>query len=193
MPFARSRPSRGCLPTRSHRQAIAEHQICADAGQPFGRRYYWKVVYFDEIGDDLIDAMAEHAGRIASPHSAALHDSAAPARMDPSTNAVGLRTASYVLNIQAAWESAQGRPAAPGLAREYWTATRPFSTGSGYINFMTEDEGEARARPTLPTSMRDPRCQKQVRPAISSTGRRISAALEHDPGVCSGWKSDHAQ
>jgi len=127
---------------------FVEHQTMLDAGQPFGRRYYWKSHYFADIGDDLIDAMAEHAGRIASPHSAALlmHLGGAPARTDPSTNAVGLRTAAYVLNIQAAWEGAQEDQRHLAWAREYWTATRPFSTGAAYINFMTEDEGEARVR-----------------------------------------------
>ena len=53
-----------------------------DAGQPFGRRYYWKSDYFAEIGDGLIDAMVEHAERITSPHSAVLFSciSAVPRR-----------------------------------------------------------------------------------------------------------------
>ena len=49
-----------------------EHQTMLDAGQPFGRRYYWKSDYFAEVGDGLIDAVLEHAERIASPHSAML-------------------------------------------------------------------------------------------------------------------------
>jgi FAD/FMN-containing dehydrogenase len=131
---------------------FVEHQTMLDAGQPFGRRYYWKSHYFAEIGDDLIDAMVEHAERITSPHSAALlmHLGGAPARIDPSTNAVGLRPAAYVLNIQAAWESTQEDPRHLAWAREYWASTRPFSTGSAYINFMTEDEGEARVRAAYP-------------------------------------------
>jgi FAD/FMN-containing dehydrogenase len=127
---------------------FVEHQTMLDAGQPFGRRYYWKSHYFDEVGDGLIDAMAEHAERIISPHSAALlmHLGGAPKGVDPALNAVGLRSATYVLNIQAAWESAQEDDRQIAWAREYWAQTRPFSTGSAYINFMTEDEGEARVR-----------------------------------------------
>jgi FAD binding domain-containing protein/berberine-like enzyme len=125
-----------------------EHQTMLDAGQPFGRRYYWKSHYFAEIGDGLVDALATHADRITSPHSSVLlmHLGGAPARIDPSRNAVGLRSASYVVNIQAAWESAQEDERHIAWARDYWTATRPFSTGSAYINFMTDDEGEARVR-----------------------------------------------
>jgi hypothetical protein len=124
------------------------HQTMLDAGQPFGRRYYWKSDYFAEIGDRLIDTMVEHAERITSPYSAVfvMHLGGAPARIDPSINAVGLRTACYVLNIQAAWERPQEDDRHLVWARDYWSATRPFSTGSAYINFMTEDEGEARVR-----------------------------------------------
>jgi FAD/FMN-containing dehydrogenase len=57
-----------------------------------------------------------------------------------------LRTASYVLNIQAAWERPQQDQRHLAWARAYWAATRPFSTGSAYVNFMTEDEGEERVR-----------------------------------------------
>jgi FAD/FMN-containing dehydrogenase len=137
------------------RKPFVEHQTMLDAGQPFGRRYYWKSHYFAEIGDDLIDAMVEHAERITSPHSAALlmHLGGTPARLDPSMNAVGLRAASYVLNIQAAWESAQEDRRHLVWAREYWSATRPFSTGGAYINFMTEDEGEARVRAAFPAAV----------------------------------------
>jgi hypothetical protein len=127
---------------------LFEHQTMLDAGQPFGRRYYWKSDYFTAIDDELIDTMIEHAERITSPHSAVLlmHLGGAPARADPTMNAVGLRAAPYVLNIQAAWESPQEDRRHLAWAREYWTATRPFSTGSTYINFMTEDEGQSRVR-----------------------------------------------
>jgi len=125
-----------------------EHQTMLDAGQPFGRRYYWKSDYFASLDDALINTMIDHTERITSQHSAVLlmHLAGAAARVDPNTNAVGLRTAPYVLNIQAAWENPQEDLRHLAWAREYWTATRPFSTGSAYINFMTEDEGEARVR-----------------------------------------------
>ena len=127
---------------------FVEHQTMLDAGQPFGRRYYWKSDYFDEVGDQLIDTMIDHAERITSPHSAVLlmHLAGAPARIDPTVNAVGLRTAQYVLNIQSAWENPQEDRRHITWAREYWTAARSFSTGGSYINFMTGDEGEARVQ-----------------------------------------------
>jgi FAD/FMN-containing dehydrogenase len=124
------------------------HQTMLDAGQPFGRRYYWKSDFFAQVSDRLIDAMVEHAERITSEHSAVLcmHMGGAPARLDPKLNAVGFRTVEYVLNIQAAWENPQEDRRHIDWAREYWAATHPYSTGTAYINFMTEDEGDSRVR-----------------------------------------------
>jgi FAD/FMN-containing dehydrogenase len=122
------------------------HQTMLDSGQPFGRRYYWKSDFFADMSERLIDAMVEHAERITSPHSAALfmHMGGAPAQLDRGLNAVGFRTAQYVLNVQAAWENPQEDRRHIEWAREYWAAIHPFSTGTAYINFMTEDEGDAR-------------------------------------------------
>jgi FAD/FMN-containing dehydrogenase len=50
------------------------------------------------------------------------------------------------LNIQAAWEDRQEDSRHVEWARAYWAATHPFATGAAYINFMTEDEGDARVR-----------------------------------------------
>ncbi len=124
------------------------HQTMLDAGQPFGRRYYWKSDFFAQIHESLIDTMIEHAERITSPHSAVLmmHLGGAPARLAPTLNAVGFRSAQYVLNITAAWEASHEDQQHVGWAREFWGAAHPLSTGVGYTNFMTEDEGDARVR-----------------------------------------------
>jgi FAD/FMN-containing dehydrogenase len=124
------------------------HQTMLDSGQPFGRRYYWKSDFFTNISDRLIDAIVEHAQRITSPHSAVLlmHMGGAPARLGPEINAVGFRKVEYVLNIQAAWENPQEDRRHIDWAREHWAAIHPFSTGTAYINFMTEEEGDGRVR-----------------------------------------------
>jgi FAD/FMN-containing dehydrogenase len=127
---------------------FVEHQTLLDAGQPFGRRYYWKSGYFSEVGEWLVDALIDGAERITSPYSSVLlmHLGGAPARTDPTVNAVGLRAASQILNIQAAWESPPEDQHHIAWADALWAAVRPLSTGSSYINFMTEDEDQARVR-----------------------------------------------
>jgi hypothetical protein len=124
------------------------HQTMLDAGQPFGRRYYWKSDYFPEVGDGLMSAMLEHAVRITSPHSAVLfmHMAGAPARRSADANAVGLRSAPFILNVQAAWENPQEDERHIAWARDFWSAAHPFSTGSAYVNFMTADEEDTRVQ-----------------------------------------------
>jgi hypothetical protein len=138
------RPAADTVTTKS----FIAHQTMLDAGQPFGRRYYWKSDFFGEMKEPLIDTMIEHAQRITSPHSAVLfmHLGGAPARLDPGLNAVGFRTAAYVLNVQGAWENPQEDRRHIEWVREFWAASHPLSTGSGYTNFMTKDEGDARVR-----------------------------------------------
>src|SRR6266404_5283221 len=75
-----------------------------------------------------------------------MHLGGAPARVAPTLNAVGFRSAQYVLNITAAWEASHEDQQHIGWAREFWGAAHPLSTGIGYTNFMTEDEGDARVR-----------------------------------------------
>jgi hypothetical protein len=78
-------------------------QSLLDATQPNGRRYYWKSEYLPAVDPTLLDVVVEHAGRIASPHSAiilfqiegALNE--LPADHSPAGN----RDAAYVLNITA--------------------------------------------------------------------------------------------
>jgi hypothetical protein len=124
------------------------HQTMFDAGQPFGRRYYWKSHFFDEIGDGLIEALVEHGETLPSPYSAVLlmQLGGAPARLDPGLSAVGMRSANFILNIQAAWERAEDDARNLEWARRCWETARPFATGGVYVNFMTADEGEARLR-----------------------------------------------
>ncbi len=129
-------------------QSFIAHQMMLDAGQPFGRRYYWKSHYCAEIGDGLIEALVSHVERLPSSYSAVLITQlgGTSARLDPAANAVGHRDARYALNIQAAWEQPEDDVRNREWALQCWASAAPFSTGGVYVNFMTEDEGDARLR-----------------------------------------------
>ena len=77
-------------------KSFVAHQTMLDAGQPFGRRYYWKSDFFTEMQEVLIDTMIEHGRRITSPHSAILfmHLGGMPSRLDADLNAIGFRSSS---------------------------------------------------------------------------------------------------
>jgi FAD/FMN-containing dehydrogenase len=124
------------------------HQTMLDAGQPFGRQYYWKSDYFDGLPPAAARGLVAQAERITSPHSAILfmHLGGAARRFPADGSALGYRDAEYVFNVQSAWTDPAESDTHVAWARETWQAMTPHSTGAGYVNFMTEDEGEERVR-----------------------------------------------
>lgn len=130
------------------RRPYTQMQSLLDATQPNGRRYYWKSHYLPKVDRRLVAHAVEHAGRIASPHSAILMFQVAGAlnEHDAAHSPAGNRDAAYVLNIAGSWESAADDEANLRWAREAFEATRECSTGGVYVNFLTEEEGADRVR-----------------------------------------------
>lgn len=127
---------------------FAAHQQFLDAGQPFGRQYYWKSDYFRALDPRADDLMVGHAERITSPFSAVLvmHLGGAANRVGEADTAAGNRDAEYVFNVQGAWDDPADSPHHIAWVRDYWQAMRPFSSGGTYVNFLTRDEDEERVR-----------------------------------------------
>jgi FAD/FMN-containing dehydrogenase len=128
------------------RRPYVQMQSLLDATQPKGRRYYWKSHYLPAIDPRLVDVAVAHAGRIASPHSAILmfQIQGALGDLPAGHSPAGNRDAAYVLNITGSWEKAEDDAVNIQWARDCFEATRSFSTGGTYINFLTEDEGRDR-------------------------------------------------
>ncbi len=128
------------------RRPYTQMQSLLDATQPKGRRYYWKSHYLAGITPALIDLAAEHAGRIASPHSAILlfQIQGALGELSSGYSPAGNRDAAYVLNIAGAWEKPEDDAVNMKWAKDCFEATRSCSTGGVYINFLTEEEGADR-------------------------------------------------
>ncbi len=128
------------------RRPYTQMQSLLDATQPKGRRYYWKSHYLPGITPALVDLAAEHAGRIASPHSAILlfQIQGALGELPAGHSPAGNRDAAYVLNIAGSWEKPEDDAANLKWARDCFEATRSCSTGGVYINFLTEEEGAER-------------------------------------------------
>lgn len=128
------------------RRPYLQMQKLLDATQPKGRRYYWKSHYLPGIDPAAVAVLIEHAARLPSPHSAILlfQLDGALAELPADHSPAGNRDAAFVLNIAGSWESAADDAANMRWARDCFEATRVFSTGGAYINFLTEDEGPER-------------------------------------------------
>ncbi len=122
------------------------HQTLLDAGQPHGRRYYWKSHYLSELNPGACETLVGCAGRSAGQSKILLmHLGGAIARAG--ATAAGHRDAAYVLNIAAAWDDPGEDEAQMRWAREGWEAMAPHATGGVYMNFLSADEqDEARVR-----------------------------------------------
>jgi FAD/FMN-containing dehydrogenase len=145
------------------------HQRMLDAGQPHGRRYYWKSHYLDDLDPAGCRALVKHAGR-SSGHAKTLlmHLGGAIAGAPAGDTAAGHRQAGYVLNLAAGWDDPAEDDAQRAWARDAWEAMAPFASGGVYMNFLSEDEqGETRVRDAY---------------AADQHGRLAALKAAYDPG-----------
>jgi FAD/FMN-containing dehydrogenase len=123
------------------------HQALLDPGVPHGLGYYWKSEYVPGLSDALIDTLAEHAWRAATPESYTIifHLGGAVGRQDSEGCAFEDRRAGHAVNIDAVWSEPGRASSCIAWARNFWEAIRPHSTGRVYVNFLG-DEGQDRVR-----------------------------------------------
>jgi hypothetical protein len=123
----------------------SEVQRLFDPAVPHGWHYYWKSWEVPPLTDATIDALVEHAGRIASPRSYIIvfHLGGAVSR-GPDT-AYPQRSPGHDVNINAVW--LEGEDGDPHIrwAREAFAALEPAAAGRAYLNFIA-DEGQERVR-----------------------------------------------
>lgn len=130
------------------RKPYVAHQSMFDAGVPHHWGYYWKSHYLPPLTDDAIGSMVERSWRKSSPASYTLvfHLGGAIARHPDDETAASGRDAMHAININAAWTEGGPRHADIEWCREYFAAMEPHATGGVYVNFLHNDEGDARIR-----------------------------------------------
>src|SRR5512145_1710749 len=76
-------------------------QSAIDSTVLHGWNYYWKSTYLPELGDDLIDVIAEHGFSSSSPRSyvAMFHLKGAVCRVAEGATAFGNRQASHAITL----------------------------------------------------------------------------------------------
>jgi Berberine and berberine like len=119
-----------------------------DAAVPHGWGYYWTSHDLPPLTDAAIDVLAQQAWQKKSPASYAIvfHLGGQIARLPGDHSAASGRDVTHAVVVNAAW--AEGGPAHPdiGWCRQAFRALAPHSTGGVYMNFLHNDEGEARVR-----------------------------------------------
>jgi FAD/FMN-containing dehydrogenase len=117
-------------------------QSILDAPQVAGARNYWKSHEFDELSDGLIDTLLEHVLKIPDPQSdiAFAHLGGAIREIPLDATAYSHRDSEFAVNIHGRWADSAKDEACIAWARGLHNALQQFSTGSVYVNFMTEEE-----------------------------------------------------
>ena len=107
-----------------------------------GFRNYWKSHDFRELSDGLIDVLVGHARKIPDPNTeiAFAQLGGAVTRVAPDATAYSHRDGEFVMNVHGRWQDPAKDEACIGWARDLFRAAAPFSTGSVYVNFLTQDE-----------------------------------------------------
>lgn len=123
-------------------------QSMFDATANAGARNYWKGHYLDDLGDDGIDVVCDHAARMASKESVVgmLSLGGAIARQPADSSPYPHRDARWVLNIQSRWREAADDEANINWAQELFASVAPYATGGVYVNFISGGEGVERVR-----------------------------------------------
>ena len=165
-------------------QPYVQLQSYLDHTEPKGEHYYWKTEYLDGLRDGLLSTVRDISARCPIPEAqiGILHLEGALNERPVDDGAVGNRDVRYVVGVLGAW--APDEPQAPQFrrwVREAGEQLRPFSTGSNYVNFQTEDEGIERIRATYGPNfnrlveakrMYDPEnvfsCNRNIQPSIET-------------------------
>jgi FAD/FMN-containing dehydrogenase len=123
-------------------------QAIIGEGFPAGRLNYWKSSLLRELGDEIIEALVDFAGRVPSPLSAiAIADThGAYGRVAPDATAYAHRDRPFDLVILSSWVDSAATDANIAWTRALYEAVRPHAGSGVYVNDLDQDEGQARVR-----------------------------------------------
>ena len=109
-----------------------------------GGRNYWKSNNFNTLSDAALDLMIASAARMPSPQCEIFvaQLGGAMARVKPDATAFVGRDAHYIMNVHGRWSDPRDDEQVRSWARQVFSEAAPYATGSGYVNFLTEDEAE---------------------------------------------------
>ena len=134
-----------------------DHQSAVDSTVPHGWNYYWKSTYLPELGDDLIEVIAQNAFASSSPRSYVLifHLGGAVARVPEADTAFGNRHTTHAITLDGVW-----RPGEDHADRDIAWARRFLAALEGhregvYVNFLGADEGPDRIREAYGSAIYD--------------------------------------
>jgi FAD/FMN-containing dehydrogenase len=116
-------------------------QTMLDASVPHGLHNYNRAEWLDQLGDDAIATLVEHAERISSPLSQIIlaRMGGAVARVPADATAFPHRQARNLLWIVSAWRPDEDAARHLQWAREISDALKPYTAGGVYVNALGDE------------------------------------------------------
>lgn len=120
-------------------------QSMFDAGEPKGRRDYWKSEYVGELDEDLVAVLLDALDHLPSPSANVkiFRLGGAISRVPAGATAAAHRDARYIVVVASAWDDAADDRRNVGWVTGSWQRIHRLSRRGGYLNFLTEDADEA--------------------------------------------------
>jgi FAD/FMN-containing dehydrogenase len=130
-------------------------QTMSDANYSSGNRNYWRSNYLTELSDEVIDIIVTRSdglpsGAGSTPYFEHMHG--AVGRMGEQHTAFSNRAAMYNFTVLSVWKDSGEDDKNIKWTREFGDAMKSWTTGAGYVNYMTDDEGAERVRATYETN-----------------------------------------
>ena len=109
-----------------------------------GGRNYWKSNNFSALSDAAIDVLISSAASSPGPECEIFVAQVGGAieRVRPNATAYLGRDARYIMNVHGRWSDAGDDERVRAWARRAFQQAAPHANGTGYVNFLTEDESE---------------------------------------------------
>ena len=119
-----------------------EHQQSSDELYQEGHRNYWKSHFFDELTDEAIDTIVEHADPLPTPFTTVFFEwmGGAIARADSDATAFPHRDATVSFTVAPKWTDPSDDEGMIEWAREFFEATASYTSDDVYVNYLSEDE-----------------------------------------------------
>ena len=117
-------------------------QALFDDAFPDGNHNYWKSAFVNELSDEAIDLLIEHANAVPSPLSVLIVElyGGAMARVGADETAFAHRTSDHVVGILSQWADPADTETNIAWTRGVYDALQPHASGAFLLNFLDQED-----------------------------------------------------
>lgn len=138
------------------RMSYRDLQAMFGNSAPAAQRVYWRSNFMTRLPDEAIDLIVGRANAGMPTEDTVVlleHMGGAIRRLGEHDTAFSNRHAEYNVSVLTEWQELADDERNIAWTRDYGDELKAFSTGAGYVNYMTGDEGAERIHSTYETNL----------------------------------------